>query len=261
MAQQQISDIAAVGAAFNLWKLYGFQNPSELVLEDLALARGVLVIDGRLDSADARLVRKGARGLIRVSNMIAEAGRRRFAIAHELGHWMLHAKLSQMLSCTSEDMVAKYKGSVEEIEANVFAAELLMPQNFFLARIKNSQPSIQLLKQEANFFLTSLTATAIRWIELTDDYCAVVFSENGKIRWWRGSKPLDGRLWLDAGIDLHADSIAGSYFRGNQVASGRQKIEAECWVDDARRLGTKYLFEEAYVMERYGQVMSLLTLP
>jgi hypothetical protein len=33
---------------------------------------------------------------------------KRFALAHELGHWLLHRNISQVLACTSENMVAKY---------------------------------------------------------------------------------------------------------------------------------------------------------
>src|SRR5262245_59118721 len=112
--------------AAKLWARYGFATPDDLVLEDLAFALGVVVLEGRLDSADARLIRRGQKGLIRVKEDIPEPGRKRFAVAHEIGHWELHQAVSQVLSCTSEDMVAQYKASPPEIEANYFAAELLM---------------------------------------------------------------------------------------------------------------------------------------
>jgi hypothetical protein len=38
MARPAVSDFAAVGAAIGLWKLYGFEGPSDLILEDMALA-------------------------------------------------------------------------------------------------------------------------------------------------------------------------------------------------------------------------------
>src|SRR2546430_1201637 len=109
MANPQVNKISAVGEAARLWRLHGFALPRDLVLEDLALALGVIVLEGRLDSADARLIRTGKRGLIRVKEDIPELGRKRFAIGHDLGHWLLHKNVSQVLACTSEDMVAKYK--------------------------------------------------------------------------------------------------------------------------------------------------------
>ncbi len=261
MPSQRISDVGAVGSAFRLWKLYGFESPADLDLEDLALAQGVLVLEGRLDSAEARLIRKGNMGLIRLSDSILEPGRKRFAIAHEIGHWLLHKSVSQVLACTSEDMIAKYKASEPEIEANYFAAELLMPQKLFVPRINGKRPSVALVKEQTRFFLTTMTATAIRWMELTDDYCAVVFSEQGRIRWWRESKPLEGRFWLDAGAALSPHSVAGEYFQGKPISGAAEPVDAEAWVEDAGRLGESTLVEEAFVMERYGQVMSILCFP
>ena len=57
---------------------------------------------------------------------MTEVGRRRFGIGHELGHWELHLDLSQGWLCSSHNIHA-YRGSAAEIEANVFAAALLMP--------------------------------------------------------------------------------------------------------------------------------------
>src|SRR5437867_11498223 len=102
MRGRQPSNVIAHAEAAGVWRLYGLRSPAELVLEDLALAMGVLVLDGPLDSADARLIRRGKKGIIRVKDTIPETGRRRFAIAHELGHWLLHTKVSQVLACTSE---------------------------------------------------------------------------------------------------------------------------------------------------------------
>ena len=108
MQKPKASAVIPTTEATRLWNLYGFETSADLVLEDLALAMGVVVLDGNLQAADAWLVRKGDKGIIRVRNTIPESGRRRFAVAHELGHWSLHKSLSQLLSCTSEDMLARY---------------------------------------------------------------------------------------------------------------------------------------------------------
>ena len=243
-----------------LWRLYGFKAPSDLVVEDLALALGVLILEGPLDSADARLIRRGARGLIRVKQDIPESGRKRFAIAHELGHWLLHRNLSQVLACTSEDMVAKYKASAPEIEANCFAAELLMPEMLFLPRIRVAEPSFKVIKELAAYFQTSLTATAIRYVELSDDYCAVVVSENGMIRWWRGSKSFEDRCWVDAGSPLSRDTVAGAFFAGEQIESSPQELDVETWLSKSPSSDDLKIIEEAIMLKRYGQVISLIRL-
>lgn len=42
----------AEGEAEWLWKLYGISKPDELILEDIAFARGVIVTEGSLGLAE-----------------------------------------------------------------------------------------------------------------------------------------------------------------------------------------------------------------
>jgi len=143
MKNSSYKNTLAGGEAEWLWKLYGFTKPNELILEDLAFARGVIVTDGPLEKMEARLVRSGDKGIIRISQNVSYVGQRRFAIAHELGHWQLHEKISQFFACTSDDMVASYKTSPQEGEANIFAANLLMPSNLFVDRANNKEFSFK----------------------------------------------------------------------------------------------------------------------
>jgi len=261
MLEPKPSKVLAAGAAIKLWKLYRFPSARELVLEDLALALGVLVIEDRLDTAEARLVRNGPRGLIRVNEAIPERGRKRFAIAHEIGHWILHRDISQINACTDADMFARYKASAPEVEASSFAAELLMPQAAFTPLLRRVRPSFRLISELAMEFDTSLTAAAIRCVEVTDDYWAVVASERGTIRWWRGSERFEERFWIDAGATLAAATVAGSLSRGKSAPLGPEEVESKAWVDCREGYEHDTLIEEAFPLHTCGQVLSLLYLP
>jgi predicted transcriptional regulator len=60
-----------------------------------------------------------------VLNGSGDSGRRRFTIAHEIGHFVLHPE-----RCRPErGGVVNEAGRMEEREADAFAAELLMPEN------------------------------------------------------------------------------------------------------------------------------------
>jgi IrrE N-terminal-like domain len=73
--------------------------------------------------------------LIRVSAAEAMSGetpvrRHRFTVAHELGHWICHATVSRKPAptyCRATDLAQDAERDRER-EANVFAAELLMPE-------------------------------------------------------------------------------------------------------------------------------------
>lgn len=255
MANQLPSKNAAEDAAKRLWKQYGFSSPADLEMDVLACARGVVVIEAPLDSADARLVRKGNKGLVRVNQSIPEAGRKRFAIAHELGHFEIHADVTQLSSCTSDDMVADYKGSKSEVEANWFAAELLMPRDLFIQRMDFAFPSFELVRPLADFFRTTLTATALRLVDLTDDYCALVVSEGGHIRWWRANEGFRGRYRLWSGKELAEGTAAGAVYRGESPDGKPVRVDAEAWGGPAYETDW---WEDVVVMSNYGQVLSLI---
>ena len=63
--------------------------------------------------------------------------RRRFTIAHEFGHFLLHEGFPAMSITTTASIFARMRSSlavdIEEIEANFFAACLLMPKQFLIA--------------------------------------------------------------------------------------------------------------------------------
>jgi predicted transcriptional regulator len=80
--------------------------------------------------------------------------RDRFTLAHELGHYFLHAQQGQI------PLRAKRQGSDRaEWEANWFAASFLMPADDFKARLKKSKHNIAVV---AEHFAVSQQAAEIR---------------------------------------------------------------------------------------------------
>jgi hypothetical protein len=218
-------------------------------------------VKGPLEKMEARLVRNGEKGLIRVRQNISYPGQKRFAIAHELGHWELHKKDSQFFACTSDDMVASYKKSPQEGEANIFAASLLMPSSLFLARANNKKFSFQTIGSLAEYFLTSLTATAIRYVDLSDDYHAIVCSEAGIIRWWRGSDDFENKFWIKPGAKVSKDTLAGSFFNNSHSSEGVEEVDIDAWCERGSHYDSDTFVEESKYFERFNQTITLLSLP
>jgi Zn-dependent peptidase ImmA (M78 family) len=65
-----------------------------------------------------------------VVNSAETAGRRRFTLAHEIGHWICHCVdgTERPVFCRAEEVTLDPDAKAVEREANVFAAELLMPE-------------------------------------------------------------------------------------------------------------------------------------
>ena len=68
-----------------------------------------------------------------------------------------------------------------EREADYFAASLLMPDLLFTRAMTANEDGMNAITALADACKTSLTATAIRYIEKTDSVAAIVVSERDKI--------------------------------------------------------------------------------
>ena len=130
---------------------------------------GTLVEIEKLENAmEAKVMRKGERFEIAIHGG-KHNNRKRFSIAHELGHLFLH--MGYLMDPERWKKSGEYRDSVyyrfghniEEEEANEFAAAFLMPEDEFrdIAEqlVENGRCSVE---QVAKHFLTSADATKIR---------------------------------------------------------------------------------------------------
>ena len=83
-------------------------------------------------------------------NSVQHANRQRFTVAHELGHFLLHRgdklHVDRGYEVKLRDIKSSEGTDLEEKEANLFAAELLMPEQF-LAKDLLSLGSIDLFDE------------------------------------------------------------------------------------------------------------------
>jgi hypothetical protein len=138
----------------------------------------------------ARAGRKGW-GII-FNNAITSIGRINFTLAHELGHYLLHRiRYPQGFQCGQQDVVrwdSEY-GQVEH-QANVFAANLLMPLDDFRRQVPDrGKVDIDMLRACAERYKVSLIAAVLRWLSYTERRAILVVSRDGFILWARSSTP------------------------------------------------------------------------
>jgi hypothetical protein len=218
----------------------------------------VEVIDAPLSRAEARLVRLGNVGRIRVQEGIPEIGRRRFAIGHELGHWCLHEQTSQIETCLSTE-IHGYAGSSEELEGNSFASELLMPKKLVLKRYGRAELTLELIDTAASEMLTTLSATAVRLVETSRDPHMVVFSSEGHVRWWQASAKLSG-VWLERRQAIDHDSFAWAASEGGPSAATPQLVRPDAWFEHLDHCERLEVYEQSILLGSYGTVVTILSI-
>jgi len=116
------------------------------------------------------------------------AQRRRFASAHALGHFLLKAHRGDR-QCTNRDLGEKRTDTPhrkEEMQANRFAAGLLMPKPWFVRFVAGlGKPTVAHLPIIAAACDVTLEAAASRYVELTSAMVALVFIKDGVVRYMR----------------------------------------------------------------------------
>ncbi|MBS0631623.1 MAG: ImmA/IrrE family metallo-endopeptidase [Verrucomicrobia bacterium] len=246
--------LVAEARAQKLLARFGLNRPSEIILEDIAYALGVEVVYAPLTGAEAHLIRVGNKGGITISDRIMERGRQRFAIAHEIGHWELHAGRTQVFLCTAADL-RDYQSSPEEIEANTFASELLMPMRMMLPKFKTMEPSLAVAELIANHFEVSLTAATLRYVSKFKLPLMVVFSSKGRVSWWRRNEDQLDYIFLEQAQSLSPESRAAQLGKGSDLEL--KQVPWTAWFPHLIEQ-TGQLYEQARRFENYDITMSLL---
>jgi Zn-dependent peptidase ImmA (M78 family) len=142
-------------------------------VDELAKLRGLKVIPYPLENdVSGILVIKDLQSTIGY-NQNESRVRRRFTIAHELGHYELHRNESKLFVDKSFKVMFRNTSTPSnqpdsiryEQEANAFAAYLLMPENLVRAEISNMEfdlSSEESIKELAKKFDVSTTAMSYR---------------------------------------------------------------------------------------------------
>ena len=259
MAMRDPNFIRSEARSAALLERFGIDCPSFNV-EDVASALGIEVIDGGLTNADARLVRhEGGTGTIRINASVQETGRRRFSIAHEIGHWELHPNVSQGYLCTAGDM-RDYSRSPEEAEANWFAATLLMPKLLLPVVLFKNDPGFGVIREIAKGFQTTLTAAARRLVELSKQPVLLISSNNGTVSWVMRSKSA-GDYFVRCGSEIPKYSLTAETVAQGIAEGAMEEMDWDIWFPDLRVPDDSELFEEVRYSANYGIALTLLWMP
>ena len=196
------------------------------------------------------------------------AGRIRFSIAHELGHFYIPEHKSRILAGKIHNSNSDFcSRDPHENEADEFAASLLMPKELFIQEVNRHYHRICTLRELCslanNRFGTSIISTARRYCQCDIEACAVVISKSANVLWAvysedmsyrnmkyvkfkapvpRGSKTQ--KLWESIGCDCE-EAIEGS-------------VEPTIWFPYPKYHGQ--LWEEAMPLGNKGLVLTYLTL-
>lgn len=245
-----------VRAARSILDRFGIRDPEDIDLELIAGERRTLIEQKPMEMAEGRLVYRDGRGTIAVNRNIALPTKRRFVIAHEIGHIELHPGTENVAVCDEEALSDYREKQPRETEANEFAGELLMPRSMFEGICDGEPPHAELLETLATTFRTSLTASAIRYARTGPYASAVILTKDGLVRWfWPGADfPYQ---YLEYNVAPPSQSGTGKVLRTGESLDEPEVITAPTWFG-SKAQPDQYFNESTHYSEKYNQIISVL---
>lgn len=225
-------------------------------LESIAPRLGLVIKDVDADAYEGLLRRIKGRmiGTIALSRAVTDPRRRRFTLAHELGHYILPAHGESDSPCRPRD-IERWDASLQtrEVEANRFAAAALMPQST-IAELLVGEPSFDAVDGIADRCGTSFTASAYRYVQLCGERIAVVWSEGKEAKWAKGADELYRRVLIGP---LSPQTLAAHALRGENIPDEFDRVPATAWFADKNLRDGATVLEHSKRLGGYG-VLTLL---
>ncbi|RVQ67176.1 ImmA/IrrE family metallo-endopeptidase [Croceicoccus ponticola] len=190
--------------------------------------------------------------------------RRRFSIGHELGHFLIGShrpRDGEQFACSHADLRLENPREANrarkmEVEANRFAASLLMPPKRIRSNLRSRQPDLDEAVRLAGEFNVSKAAMARSYVDAHRETLALVVVRDGRLV--QAHRP-DDFPWIAPRIGeaVPMDSIANGHQLLPGQASQLEECEPEIWLSSGAARKVELLSEQVLV-QNDGWTMILL---
>jgi len=159
-------------------------------------------------------------------------GRQRFTVAHEFGHYMVHRELQDEFACHDDEISTGERSKRDiEAEADQFASTLLMPYDDFRRQVNGQAISFDLIGHCADRYGVSLTAAALRWIDIAPERAILIASRDDHMLWAKSNEDaFKSRAYFATRknvIELPRTALAHS--ANAETTVSQQDVRANTW--------------------------------
>jgi hypothetical protein len=217
------------------------------------------------EGVSGMLLRHGNNFGILYATYVPSEGFQRFSVGHELAHYYLPGHIDHVLP--GDGVHASKAGFVSadphEMEADHFAAGTLMPTGLFRRALNRLDPGLATVERMAGLCRASLTATAIRCAEVSENAIAIIISTGPVIDFCflsESMKSLPKLNWIRKGTPVPCGTATAALnakparvLAGDRVTGG---VGSTDWLGGERSVT---LVEEAIGLGRYGKTLTVLS--
>lgn len=210
------------------------------------------------------LIRVGNEFCIAYATHIDNQPFQRFSVSHELGHYFLPGHIDAVIGTNGihESQAGFASKDKYEMEADRFAATLLMPRNLFVPALERAGEGLRAVEGLSALCKTSLHAAAIRYTQCTQDPVAIIVSVSNKIDHCFMSeafKDIDGIDWIrkDEAIPRNTPTFAFNQKVDNVRRAVRiqESSNLQDWFGGRRSIE---ISEDVVGLGAYGKTLTVL---
>lgn len=232
----------------------------------IAKVREIMCKAQSMDGCSGCFIKAGDNFGILYSPDFGNEGAIRFTVAHELGHYFLPGHPQRLFPSGSgrhQSNSGFTSNEPQEREADLFAAGLLMPTKLFLDALrKETNEGFRTIESLSRLCRTSLTATAIRFVEYIENPVAVIVRTGDKINFCcmsEAMKSVKGVWGLRKGAWVPSASKTQTFNKNSAKVQNGERVEGfsylDAWCDGAPQIEMK---EDVVGLGRYGKSLTVL---
>lgn len=258
----------SANAAKNLLEDCGLDNLIDFDLELFANGLGITLIERPLENCDGRIIFGKTKTLVELNSEIEFEEKKRFTLAHEIGHFILHKNIelhndNEGTTSWFNKKESQAKEGKQESEANEFASELLMPAALFSDKIKGKVFSPDLLRSLSQYFKTSITSVIFKYFELGNHPICIFHMYNNKVKYWKRLDNYPHFIIDRTRLSPPEDSIAAEFFDNGKIypsTHSKRPIWKSTWFDVKEWENENHykFFEYCFINKKYNTVLSVV---
>lgn len=255
-----------VKTASDLLSNFGIDDPSQIEIEEVVHALDIPFKQVPMKGCLGRIIHGKEKSMIAINSDIQFESRKRFTIAHELGHYLMHRKdnynHNESINTVSWNSTKnKYKITLQESEANQFASELLLPTDQFKKAIEQPHFSPDLIRTISDMFKVSRSSVIYRFTEVEKHPLCVFYTQANKVKYWRKSSDFRYSIKDLTNISPPTDSVSAEYFNDGRIYSVKdavQDIDKSTWLNVHKDYANDTFYEFCMVYSSANLALSVI---
>lgn len=197
------------------------------------------------------IISQGKKNIILDNYRARNEKREKFTIAHEIGHYLIpwHDNLQQCDNTVNFDSDDKI-----EQEANDFASELLVPEEYLLQDLEDKKLTLDLIKNLSEKYNVSLVVMARRILKYSEvEAIALIYYPNGNKYVQMISRAFKGELKEGIIKDSSANKLIELYKTSVEI---KEILNYDVWFKE--NINNYKIVEESMYQSRLGRVFTLI---